>query len=118
MQPAPVRQPQLRARPAQEALLDAVGRAADRELERDLWRRTLVAGWLKAPDRLGLRAMALEQDRLQRGEQRRLAHLVGADQQVEAIGDAGDPHPPVELAELLELERDELHRAASLRCSV
>ncbi len=87
------------------------------ELERDPRRRALVARRLKAPDRLGLRAVALEQHRLQRCEQRRLAHLVGADQQVQAVADAGDPHRAVELAELLELEREQLHRAASLRCS-
>ena len=76
-----------------------------------------MAGRLEALDRLGLRAMALEQNRLQRREQRGFAHLVGAKDEVQAVVHAGDPDRPVELAELLELEDAQLHRALSLRCS-
>jgi hypothetical protein len=49
--------------------------------------------------------MPLEQNRLERREQGRFAHLVGPDDEVQAITHAGDPDRPIELAELLELER-------------
>ena len=112
-----VGQRELGARAPEETLLDAVWLAIDLELQGDPRRCPLVAGGLEALDRLRLRAMALEQNRLQRREQRRLAHLVGAEDEVEPIVHARDPDRPVELAELLELEGAQLHRALSLRCS-
>ncbi len=112
-----VGQGELGARPAQEALLDPVACAIDLEIERDPRGCALVAGRLQAPDRLGLGAVALEQDCPECCEQGRLAHLVGADHQVQAVGQARDPDRPVELPELLELEGAKLHGAASLRCS-
>jgi hypothetical protein len=117
VQMAAVGQRELGARPPQKALFDAIRLAVDLELQGDARRRPVVAGRLKALDRLGLRTVALEQDRLQRREQRRLAHFVGADHQIQAIAHAGDPDRPVELAELLELESAQLHGALSLRCS-
>ena len=76
-----------------------------------------MAGRLQALDRLGLGAVALEQDRLQGREQGRLAHLVRPDDQVQAIGHARDPDRLVEFPELLELERAKLHGACSFWCS-
>ena len=100
------------------ALLDPVARPLDLEVEGDPRRCPFVCCRLEALDRLRLGAVALEQHGLQGGEQGRLAHLVGADDEVQAVGHAGDPDRAVELAELLELEGAKLHVAASLRCSV
>jgi hypothetical protein len=89
--PEAVGQRELGARALQEALFDAVRLAIDLELQSDARRGAVVAGRLEAPDRLGLRAVALEQHRLQRGEQGRLAHLVGTHDQVQAVVHTGDP---------------------------
>ena len=70
-----------------------------------------MAGGLQALDRLGLRAMPLEQNRLERREHRGFAHLVGANDEIQTVGHAGDPDRPIELAELLELEGAQLHVA-------
>jgi hypothetical protein len=94
-----------------------VGLSVELELQGDTWRCAFVASRLEALHGLPLRAVALEQDGLQRREQRRLAHLVGAEDEVEAVVHAGDPDRPVELAELLDFEGAQLHRALSLRCS-
>jgi hypothetical protein len=106
------REPSCRCRRAlQELLLDPPGRPPDLEIERHL-RRGLMAARLKALHDLGARAMALEQRRAQRREQGGFAHLVRPDDQVQAVRQPPDPDRPVELAELIELERAQLHEAS------
>src|SRR5690606_17333085 len=110
-------QRELGGRPAEKALFDAVRLIAQLEREGDPRRGAVVARRLQAPHRLGLRAVALEQNRVQRREQGRLAHFVRPDQEVQTVVHAGDADRPIELAELLELERAQSHGALSLRCS-
>jgi hypothetical protein len=97
--------------PPQELLLDPVALCVDLEIEGHLGRGPMALG-LEALDQPGVGAVALEQGRHQRRQQGRLAHLVGPDDQVQAIGEAADPHRPVELAELVELQGAQLHGAA------
>ena len=113
--PRAVRQVQMRERALQELLLDPIGPAVDLEIEAHA-RRGAMPARLKALHRPGVRAVLLEQRRDQGRQKGRLAHLVGPDDQVQAVAQPLDAHRPVELAELVELERAELHDA-SFWCS-